>query len=225
MGASKSRASKSRQERRDRYRRRPSTSTLQTKPVIAIVCDDTATACRYLDTVKRYASQTYSIQIVSAPTMGARPADVLSTALDKYRDLVAEDARSDEDKNHVYALLDTEADSKTEAECLAARSDPQFQNVTTLLSHPCFEVWILAHFIACGKAYGSCKDVLADVGTEWKKRFGSEMGSKSKADYAKLQSYWGQAIANAKSHCEPKKSMSWTEIYVVIEKILENLGT
>lgn len=71
----------------------------------------------------------------------------------------------DEGYNHVFALIDMDKiihENKT-AEYLQAKALAEAKGVTVLENNPCFEIWLLLHFVHTGRLFSSCSDVVTEL--------------------------------------------------------------
>ena len=67
--------------------------------------------------------------------------------------------------NHVFALIDMDKilhDNRT-AEYEQAKTVAENAGILVLENNPCFEMWLLLHFVFTGKHFGTCSDVVSDL--------------------------------------------------------------
>jgi len=67
--------------------------------------------------------------------------------------------------NHVYALIDMDKiiqENKID-EYKQAKTKATAAGVTVLENNPCFEVWLLLHFVHTGRLFSNCNDVVAEL--------------------------------------------------------------
>ena len=189
---------------KNRYGARRTTGTRPVLPIIEVVCDDTRTAVAYFNRLKQEVSGKKVVKVVPAPSTGASADEVI--------DLASTPSESDD---MTFVLID----SDTNPNVSVARAKANAKQVMLLVSHPCFEVWTLAHVQDTGEAFLDCNAVLARLKLKWKDAFGSEMGPKAQARYEKLAASRQVAIERCKRR-DPDTNPSWTEVWRAVEVIL-----
>lgn len=200
--------------------RRP-TNSREPKPIVVIVCDDTRTACSYFSELKRIVAEDVAVRIIPAPHHGATPGDLIEHARQAFQQLDRGDETGPRDR--AWALLDVETECRRH-ELRTLQQSAASGPVLVALSHPCFEVWTLAHFVRTREHFASCADVLHRVQTEWRRRFSAEMGRKAQADYRKLMSLVAAALENSRAPTDRATTdddPSWTEIHLVVQSIVD----
>lgn len=124
---------------------------------------------------------------------------------------------SDDEGVTVWVLVDLEMSPDSDTLTNNLRNKATKHGVKVLLSQPCFEVWILLHFVDTGRLFTSCDHVLREVKKQWKVTFEREFPrKKAQADYQMLMDRITNAATHARSH-DATKSRSWTEIWQVAE--------
>lgn len=70
-----------------------------------------------------------------------------------------------DDYDHVFALIDLDKvyQDNQYAQYLAAKAVAQTAGVTVLENNPCFEIWLLLHFVPTGKLFGDCDEVVNEL--------------------------------------------------------------
>lgn len=71
----------------------------------------------------------------------------------------------DDGFNHVFALIDMDKiiqDNKT-VDYQHAKAVAQGKGVIILENNPCFEIWLLLHFVHTGKLFSNCSDVVTEL--------------------------------------------------------------
>lgn len=98
--------------------------------------------------------------------------------------------------DRVYALIDMDkilAENQTLA-YRQAKADAEARGVIVLESNPCFEVWLLLHFVHTGRLFSNCSDVV----TELRKHIpGYDKSEKFLAAASLYGNYKKQLIENA----------------------------
>lgn len=208
----------------DRYGSRP-VRRLSPHPSIIIVCDDTTTAVRYFEELKRQVKARVTVHVAPAPKHGMSAKEVVACAKAKTKAILKGRPAN---KDRVWALIDLEAESAKRTEAKQCKDACLSSGIVQVaLSDPCFEVWTLLHFIDTGRPFADCTDVLKLLSQEWNKAAASsgwnQFGKKAQIDVSHLMGdRQQQAISRAKQHHETVDPSS-TEVYRVVEYIL-NVG-
>ncbi len=202
----------------NRYRdRRPKTRPLL--PVVAIVCDDTKTAAEYFKKWASKVSTKVTVHVYRAPRAGADADAVVERAREVLEELQRDSSATD-DQQSVWALIDMECEPDRQRRAVAAKNQGEKNGIGVALSKPCFEVWTLLHLEDTGRSFDDCKAVTDAIKPLWQKEFGQPFESKAQVDYAKLLPRMDEAASRARKH---RADPSWTEVYRVIEDVLEKM--
>ncbi len=183
-----------------------------TLPIVLIVCDDAKTAPAYFAEVRTRLRKYCTVKLMSEPR---DPARVIAFACNQKNEL------SDGGEGAtVWAIIDLEMKPTSDALTASLREQAENCGVELLLSQPCFEVWVLSHFMCTGQMFVTCDAVLQEVKKQWKAAFGQEFPQKkAQANYCKLMDRLDSAISNAKVHTSAQ-SQSWTEVWRLLEHVL-----
>ena len=128
------------------------------------------------------------------------------------------------DGDMLACFIDVDFKNGRDQELRAAMKLARQNNISVLLSNPCFEIWYLLHFRYSTKLYGSNEEVIKELGS-----YISDY-SKSKDVYDLIENKIDQALLNTKRlesyHLENGtndrlKKLPSTEAYKLIEMILE----
>ncbi len=128
------------------------------------------------------------------------------------------------DGDMLACFIDVDLKKGRDQELRAAMKLARQNNISVLLSNPCFEIWYLLHFRYSTKLYGSNEEVIKELGS-----YISDY-SKSKDVYDLIENKIDQALLNTKRlesyHLENGtndrlKKLPSTEAYKLIEMILE----
>lgn len=128
------------------------------------------------------------------------------------------------DGDILACFIDVDFKNGRDQELRAAMKLARQNNISVLLSNPCFEIWYLLHFRYSTKLYGSNEEVIKELGS-----YISDY-SKSKDVYDLIENKIDQALLNTKRlesyHLENGindrlKKLPSTEAYKLIEMILE----
>lgn len=177
-------------------------------PIVLIVCDDSRTAPAYFTEIRTQLKELCTLKPVPVPK---EPEAVLEAACKHKDDLSDEGIGAT-----VWALIDLEMKPNSAGVAASLAEKAKKCGVELVLSQPCFEVWVLAHFLSTGQMFASCDAVVHELKKRWKSAFGQEFPpKKAQADYRKLLDRLQDAISNAKIH-DCSKSQSWTEVWRVL---------
>lgn len=179
-------------------------------PVLIVVCDDRATAVNYFNAVKSRVKEHVTLHVERSPKHNAPPKELATLAM-KHKTR----HRASHKRDGTFVLLDTEADLARER--LARMIQQEFaSDVRMLLSHPCFEVWTLAHLADTWGTFDNCGRVLTEVKREWKRHFGQEFPQKkAQADYTKLMELREKAATRSRQ----RRSGTFTEVHELSDRI------
>jgi hypothetical protein len=126
----------------------------------------------------------------------------------------------------VYCVLDVEH-SGHEAKLNEAIALAQKHGIRLFLSHPSFEVWLIAHFECATRDFADGSAAEAYLNTHWRKHFNSDYGKGDPKLYAKLADRVAAALKNAPwvletfHENEPCRSAnSSTEVYKLVREML-----
>ncbi|HEY4110708.1 RloB family protein [Puia sp.] len=99
-----------------------------------------------------------------------RPSDLdlfpdLPTKAGSYKGVLAKANKLTSSYDRVYALIDMDKviSDGTEAQYLIEKKAAVKNGVTVLENNPCFEFWLLLHFIKTSKSFTGCDDVIAEL--------------------------------------------------------------
>ncbi len=67
--------------------------------------------------------------------------------------------------DHVFALIDLDKvyQDNQYAQYSAAKAGAQAEGVTVVENNPCFEIWLLLHFVHTGRLFGDCDEVVNEL--------------------------------------------------------------
>jgi hypothetical protein len=135
--------------------------------------------------------------------------------------------RRKENYDEIWCVLDVETSASrkdlNEAMKIARENDLQI-----CLSNPCFEVWILSHFVRHARAYNNCDAVIVELNPHWQREFGQEYQKNDEHIYPRLKDKTSAAVSNAEwvretHHCTAKSVAdcnSSTEVYKLVKYLL-----
>lgn len=126
----------------------------------------------------------------------------------------------------VYAIFDT--DFNKEEQIRDARNLARKNQVSLILSNPCFEVWILQHFRFSTRGYHSNEEVISELINRWpeyRKNIGTFQYISDRTDVAiensrKLESYHEEV--NPRTNTEDRNPS--TDIFKLVEEIYPKGG-
>lgn len=115
------------------------TNTKDINKYVLIVCEDTQSCCTYLKLMAKHLrlSTTHIIDIY--PGSGSAPISVAETALSKYQKSIKNKSR--------YEIVFCVWDIDEHTSLTQARNLLRTNNFHIIESNPCFEFWLLLHFL------------------------------------------------------------------------------
>jgi uncharacterized protein YukE len=99
--------------------------------------------------------------------------------------------------DEVWCALDVEGPDKRES-LERAMAVARQNDITLCLSNPCFEVWLLAHFVRQSRAYNDCDSVIVQLNNHWQRLCGQNYQKNDEHVYLRVSSLTQTAIENAK---------------------------
>jgi hypothetical protein len=109
-------------------------------PLVLIVCEGAKSEPNYFNRL-RHVYRLSSTRVVVTPANGTDPVSIVSFAKDQFRS---------KGFNRVYCVFDRNGHSNYEK---ALQRISQSNNIFAITSVPCFEVWVLLHFIYCAAPF------------------------------------------------------------------------
>lgn len=134
--------------------------------------------------------------------------------------------------DEVWCVLDVEGSDKRESlerAMLVARQN----DITLCLSNPCFEVWLLAHFVRQSRAYNDCDSVIVQLNNNWQRLCGQNYRKNDEHIYSWVSSLTQTAIENAKQVREidhrdiinTADANSSTEVYKLVSYLIGSVDS
>jgi len=134
--------------------------------------------------------------------------------------------------SEVWCVFDVEGQEKRESLEAAVRLAEE-NGIIPCLSNPCFEVWLLAHFLRSKKEYCHCDAVVVDLNKKWEKRAKQKYQKGDKQIYERVSGLTQTAIDNArkvreidhKGKANTADCNSSMEVYRLVGKLIgDRLG-
>ena len=127
----------------------------------------------------------------------------------------------------MWCVLDVEGPDKRESLNAAVTLAKQ-EDIKLFLSNPCFEVWLLSHFVKWARSYQDCDAVIVDLSKKWRDHCGRDYVKNDERLYASICNLTSAAISNAQwvreNHHGDKASVadanSSTEVYQLVQHLL-----
>ncbi|MBN2023009.1 MAG: RloB domain-containing protein [Pirellulales bacterium] len=189
------------------------------------MCEGRETEPNYFDGLKREDNvrQRWNVQIHTKPS--TPPEEVVAEAVRLRHAMGDWDASRDE----AWCVLDVEGaqnrDRLLQAVTLARQKD-----IHICLSNPCFEVWLLAHFVQTAQHFLHANAVIRELNKYWKREFGRDYEKNDNQVFRRLQQWLDQAIKNAatiwEGHPWPPDQQqaedrnSSTEVFKLVQRLL-----
>ena len=129
--------------------------------------------------------------------------------------------------SEVWCVFDVEGQDKRESLEAAVRLAEE-NGIIPCLSNPCFEVWLLAHFLRSKKAFHHCDAVIVDLNKKWEKHTKQKYQKGDKQIYERVLGLTQTAIDNARKVREidhggkedTADCNSSTEVYRLVGRLL-----
>jgi hypothetical protein len=96
----------------------------------------------------------------------------------------------------VYCVLDVESTGQR-AGIQKARRLAEQNRIVLVLSNPCCEVWLLAHFERTAASFNDCSDVISRLNHHWKQLLKREYQKGDEGVYEALAGWLNEALRNA----------------------------
>jgi len=167
---------------------------LPQKTRILIVCEGRETEPNYFRGFRDEEAARQNFSVVVQKGKGGFCLAVVQQAIAEKEKAAARGENFDE----VWCVFDVEQASQREqlsaAQTLAGKNEIQLA-----LSNPCFEVWLLAHFIRTKKSFAGCDKVIKELNKHWRREFGQDYEKNDEQLYARLASRTRAATDNARN--------------------------
>ena len=182
---------------------------------ILIVCEGEVTEPNYFkNLVKKYRINAANVHIVGE--CGSAPMSVYSEAVKLYENSKMKD---EIEYDKVFCVFDKDQHPTYQAAIESIRQKKCFE---AILSEPCFEVWYLFHFTASTRPFDKkgSKTASQQVKTEANKLL--KKYGKNENDISILHEHITTAIKNAKQVEKMGIRNPYTNVYMLVEEILES---
>lgn len=193
------------------------------KTTILIVGEGQQTEPNYFRELKLEDDVTAKFSLTVKKGHGRSPEGVIEEVL-KYKQQ-AENRREYYDE--VWCVLDVEGPDKCES-LERAVVEARRNDIMLCLSNPCFEVWLLAHFVRQSRAYNDCDSVIVQLNNYWQNLCGQDYQKNDEHIYSRLSNLTQMAIENAKQVREvdhrgiinTADANSSTEVYKLVRYLI-----
>jgi hypothetical protein len=197
--------------------RRPD-PTHEPRAVILIVCEGRKTEPKYFNGLcKKLRLTTVEVEIVG-DSKGSAPISVVDDALDRRneRRTASGGSVSRPEYDSVWCVFDVESPGNNPS---FAQAVVKAENnaLKLAISNPCFEFWILLHFLDTSRSFHDCKEVISEV-----KRHISGY-EKGKDCFELLDSRTGNAIRLARKQLLLKPADKWPNPCTFAHELVEEL--
>ena len=160
------------------------------KTTILIVCEGKETERNYFDRLKRDEPTRRHFSITVKRGKGGSRQQIAQFAVDRKNDI-------DADYDQVWCVMDVEGPEGLD-EMQQALDMLNANSISSALSNPAFEVWILAHFERTGTGFLNCSQVIARLDSHWQRNFSAKYDKAEWRIYERLAPLTDQAVGNAK---------------------------
>lgn len=216
--------------RRRLYRTSPVRSPMlrPVKITILIVGEGQKTEPNYFRELKLEDDVTARFSVTVKKGHGRSPEQVIEEAL---RNKQRAENRG-EYYDEVWCVLDVEGPDKRES-LERAMAVARQNDITLCLSNPCFEVWLLAHFVRQSRAYNDCDSIIVQLNNHWQSLCGQNYRKNDEHIYSRVSSLTQTAIENAKQvreidhrdNINTADANSSTEVYKLVSYLIGSVDS
>lgn len=154
---------------------------------------------------------------------GRSAEDVVNEVIDYKKGARARDQEYDE----VWCVLDVEGPSKRDS-LNRAVTLAEKNGITLCLSNPCFEIWLLSHFVKQARSYNDCDAVIVELNKHWRDHWNQDYRKNDEHVYERVSALTQTGLENAewvrKTHHAGKRDTadanSSTEVYRLVRRLL-----
>lgn len=188
---------KKRERNANDLKRKKSTHSVparQPQPRILIVCEDSKSSAFYLEDLAKKDLELNAV-MVEGKRCGSAPSSVLAFAQEQYENSVKDRNQYD----RVYCVFDRDQHPCFDAIVHAISSLKPKNTFYAITTTPCFEFWLLLHFVYDTSPYqssgnkSSCDNVNSKLKLSW-----ADYGKNKRGIYAHTKQHIQTAINNAK---------------------------
>jgi hypothetical protein len=191
------------------------------KTRLLIIGEGRETEPNYFWGLQRAVRQRFSVEVKEGK--GGSCLTVVQHAIDE----LERAARRGEDFDEVWCVLDVERAGQRE-QVTKARTLTNRHGIRLALSHPCFEVWLLAHFVKTKRSFADCDKVSEELNKHWRREFERDYEKNDEQLYSRLAGRTRTAVDNARkvreqdwaSSPEIVDCNSATDVYLLVERLL-----
>jgi hypothetical protein len=191
------------------------------KVPILIVCEGRETEPNYFWGLQRAVRQNFSVVVKEG-----KGGSCLAVVQQAIAELEKAAARG-EDFNEGWCVFDVEQAGQR-GQVIKARTLAEQHGIRLALSNPCFEVWLLTHFVRTKKDFADCSKVEKALNKHWSPEFGQDYEKNYEKVYARLESRTETAIDNARNVREQDWAASAdivdcnsaTDVYLLVGRLL-----
>lgn len=129
--------------------------------------------------------------------------------------------------DEVWCVLDVEGMNKRDSLGRAVALAEDY-DIRLCLSNPCFEIWLLSHFVKSTRSYNDCAEVILHLSKYWRDHCGNDYQKNDDRIYQGVSGLTSTAIENAQwvretHRANNKKSVaeanSSTEVYLLVKQL------
>jgi RloB-like protein len=216
-GSSKTRGSQGRSTSPTRIRRKR-----VVKRKILIICEAEKTEPGYFRGLRDEESVKRKCATTVKKVINQTPEKVVERAIEIM--LVAKSRGEHFDE--VWCVLDVEGANQNNPESIQeAVKLAEANNINLCLSNPCFEVWLLAHFVQMDKYFKNYDAVKKVLDKHWNTNFKQKYDKSNTDIYRRIFQFTAIAIERAelvRKNNRTLKSNSYTDVYKIVKLLLGN---
>lgn len=190
------------------------------RSVILIVCEGKKTEPAYFNALcKKLRLTTVEVEIVG-DACGSAPISVVDDALDRRTKRVeaSHDLVSRPQYDSVWCVFDVESPGNNPSFAPAVNKATA-NGLNLAISNPCFEFWILLHFVDTSRPFQNCGEVISEI----RKHYPNY--AKGKNCFESLDAKTATAIKLARKQIALKPTDKWPNPCTFAHKVVEELQT
>lgn len=211
-------------KRGDKTPRRPPPRRPGMIPVL-IVCEGRETEPNYFYGLQEDEAVRQHFRVVVKKGKGGSCLAVVQLAVAEFDKAAARGEEFDE----VWCVCDVEQAGRRQ-QVIEARTLAGRHGIRLALSNPCFECWLLAHFVRTAKAFADCEKVVEELNKHWRRAFERGYEKNDEQLYGRLADRTGSAIDSAQkvrkkdwaSSPNIVECNSATDVYLLVGRLLRS---
>lgn len=169
------------------------------KQRILVVCDADQTEPNYFNGLKRHEAVHARFVVDVKKKPNCRPDELVDFA--RKLQVQAQEKGGAYDYDWVFLVFD--AETRDYHGCLRQARDKALRKLgnksSVIISNPCFEIWLLAHFERTARPFHNADEVIRTLTVPWQRAFEKPYTKTDKDVFTRLESQVETALRNAQS--------------------------